>query len=188
MIKLELQQVLSKANRQEYRKFGLTLGSVFSLIGLFLFRYAHVVCVGIIWGFIPLYADTEFSASSSLIGILIMLGIFISGLIHVPMGYIADKFSKKLMVVVGGLIVSYAILSFRWAGDINDLVRASVIFGFGGGIAMPVRRSFSRLPPAGTSTVRLGAPLAKGTPRRRQSSWARPEMRIFSSRGISSSW
>ena len=106
-------------------------------VGLFLFRFAYVVCVGIIWGFIPLYEDTEFAASSSMIGILIMLGIFISGLIHIPMGYIADRTSKKLMVVIGGLIVSYAILSFEWADRIQDLVMASVFFGLGGGIAMP---------------------------------------------------
>ena len=107
------------------------------LAGLFLFRFAYVVCVGIMWGFIPLYADTQFAASSSLIGVLIMLGIFISGLIHVPMGYVADRISKKLMVVVGGLTVSYAILSFEWAGQVQDLVVASVFFGLGGGIAMP---------------------------------------------------
>jgi MFS family permease len=93
--------------------------------------------VGIIWGFIPLYADQKFSASSSIIGILIMLGVFISGLIHVPMGYLADKINKKLMIVAGGLIVSYAILSFEWAGQITDLIRATVFFGLGGGVSMP---------------------------------------------------
>jgi len=107
------------------------------LAALFLFRFAYVVCVGIMWGFIPLYADKEFAASSSLIGVLIMLGISISGLVQIPMGYLADKISKKLMVVVGGLIVSYAILSFEWAGQMRDLVMASVFFGLGGGIAMP---------------------------------------------------
>jgi MFS family permease len=107
------------------------------LIGLFLFRFAYVVCVGIIWGFIPLYADAKFAASSSLIGVLIMLGIFISGIIHLPMGYVADRINKKLMVVAGGLIVSYAILSFEWADRVQDLVIASVVFGFGGGISMP---------------------------------------------------
>ena len=65
------------------------------VVGLFLFRFAYVVCVGIIWGFIPLLADMEFAASSSLIGVLVMLGVFISGLIHVPMGYLADRMSKK---------------------------------------------------------------------------------------------
>lgn len=107
------------------------------LAGLFLFRFAYVACVGIMWGFIPLYADIKFDASGSLIGILIMLGIFISGLIHVPMGYLADRISKKLMVAVGGLTVSYAIFSFEWADQVQDLVMASIFFGLGGGIAMP---------------------------------------------------
>jgi MFS family permease len=105
--------------------------------GLFLFRFAYLVCVGIIWGFIPLLADMEFAASSSLIGVLVMLGVFISGLVHVPMGYLADRISKKLIVTAGGLIISYAIFSFEWAGRIEDLVIASVIFGLGGGISMP---------------------------------------------------
>jgi DHA1 family multidrug resistance protein-like MFS transporter len=96
-----------------------------------------VVCVGIIWGFIPLLAGMEFKASSSLIGVLVMLGVFISGLIHVPMGYLADRLSRKLIVTAGGLIISYAIFSFEWSGRIEDLVIASVIFGLGGGISMP---------------------------------------------------
>jgi DHA1 family multidrug resistance protein-like MFS transporter len=107
------------------------------VVGLFLFRFAYLVCVGIIWGFIPLLADMEFAASSSLIGVLVMLGVFISGLLHVPMGYLADRSSKKLIVTAGGLIISYAIFSFEWAGRIEDLVTASVIFGLGGGISMP---------------------------------------------------
>ena len=128
------------------------------LVGLFLFRFAYVVCVGIMWGFIPLFADTEFAASSSLIGVLIMLGIFISGLIHVPMGYVADKISKKLMVVVGGLIVSYAILSFEWAGQVQDLVMASVFFGLGGGIAMPALMAMAVL--KGSNANAMGSVMA----------------------------
>jgi MFS family permease len=129
-----------------------------SLGGLLLFRFAYVVCVGIMWGFIPLYADTKFQASSSLIGVLIMLGIFISGIIHVPMGYIADRISKKLMVVVGGLIVSFAILSFGWADQVRDLVVASIFFGLGGGIAMPALMAMAVL--SGSNTKAMGSVMA----------------------------
>jgi MFS transporter, DHA1 family, multidrug resistance protein len=107
------------------------------VVGLFLFRFSYVVCVGIIWGFIPLLADMEFAASSSVIGILVMLGVLISGLIHVPMGYLADRMSKKLIVTAGGLLISYGIFSFEWAEQIGDLVVATIIFGLGGGISMP---------------------------------------------------
>ena len=107
------------------------------MAGLFSFRFAYLFCVGIIWGFIPLYADQKFGASSSLIGVLIMLGVFISGLIQMPMGILADRISKRAMVVCGGLTVSYAIISFWWSDQLTDLIAATVIFGFGGGISMP---------------------------------------------------
>jgi multidrug resistance protein len=128
------------------------------LAGLFLFRFAYVVCVGIMWGFIPLYADIKFQASGSMIGVLIMLGIFISGLIHIPMGYLADRISKKLMVAGGGLIVSYAILSFEWAGQVQDLVIASIIFGLGGGIAMPALMAMAVM--RGSSANAMGSVMA----------------------------
>jgi multidrug resistance protein len=128
------------------------------LAGLLIFRFAYVACVGIMWGFIPLHAEIEFAASSSLIGILIMLGIFISGIIHIPMGYIADRISKKLMVVVGGLIVSYAIFSFKWAGQVQDLVLASIFFGLGGGIAMPALMAMAVL--KGSKTNAMGSVMA----------------------------
>jgi MFS family permease len=79
----------------------------------------------------------EFAASSSLIGVLVMLGVCISGLIHVPMGYLADRISKKMMVAAGGLMVCYGVCSLEWAGGIGDLVVATVIFGLGGGVSMP---------------------------------------------------
>jgi len=113
------------------------LVSDWHVAGLFSFRFAYVFCVGVIWGFIPLYADMKFGASSSVIGILIMLGVFVSGLIHMPMGYLADRISKKAMVVVGGLTVSYAIVSFAWSERLADLILATIIFGLGGGISMP---------------------------------------------------
>jgi len=114
-----------------------TLVSDWHVAGLFSFRFAYVFCVGVIWGFIPLYADMKFGASSSVIGILIMLGVFVSGLIHMPMGYLADRINKKAMVVVGGLTVSYAIVSFAWSERLADLILATIIFGLGGGISMP---------------------------------------------------
>jgi multidrug resistance protein len=129
-----------------------------SLAGLFIFRFAYVVCIGIIWGFIPVYADSEFSLSSSAIGILIMLGVFISGSIHVPMGYLADWLNKKLLVVTGALIVGYAILSFEWANNYHDMVLATIIFGLGGGISMPALMAMAVL--KGSKSNAMGSVMA----------------------------
>lgn len=105
--------------------------------GLFLFRLAYTACIGIVWGFLPVFAATEFDLSSAPIGILVMLGVFISGAINMPMGYLADRINRRAMVVVGGGVVCLAMLTMYRAGGFWGLVWASVIFGVGGGIAMP---------------------------------------------------
>ncbi|MBW1842277.1 MAG: MFS transporter, partial [Deltaproteobacteria bacterium] len=69
------------------------------IIGLFLFRFGYAAGIGIIWGFLPVLADVEFSLSSSSIGLLVMLGVLSSGILQVPMGALADRVNKRWMVV-----------------------------------------------------------------------------------------
>jgi MFS family permease len=107
------------------------------IAGLFLFRLAYTACIGIIWGFLPVLADMEFSVSASAIGLLVMLGVFVSGAVHLPMGWLADRINRRVMVLVGGLITTGAVYYFRHAGGFADMFWASVAFGLGGGMAMP---------------------------------------------------
>ena len=125
------------------------------LSGLFFFRFAYAACVGVVWGFLPVFADSEFLLSSSYIGILVMLGVFISGLMHTPMGYMADRFNKKIMVLIGGLIIAFAILLFKWANGFRDLFIANVLIGIGGGISMPALMALAVL--KGNTTKAMGS-------------------------------
>jgi MFS family permease len=125
------------------------------MVGLFLFRLAYAACIGVLWSFLPVLADTEFSLSSSSIGFLVMLGVFSSGLLHIPMGFLADRINRKMMIVLGGLIISYAILSFEWTNSFNDLIVASVLFGIGGGVSMPALMALAVL--KGNETASMGS-------------------------------
>lgn len=107
------------------------------LVSIFIFRYAYVACIGVIWCFLPVFADTEFGLSSSMIGVLVMLGVFISGLLQLPMGYVADRADKRMMIVCGGIISTIGMILPYWATSFYDLVTAVSIFGVGGGISMP---------------------------------------------------
>jgi len=107
------------------------------IAGLFLFRFAYTLCIGVIWGFLPVLADSEFFLSSSSIGILVMLGVFISGLIHLPMGYLADRVNKNMMIAAGGFVVVFSMFYFEWSNTSRGLYYASILFGIGGGISMP---------------------------------------------------
>ena len=107
------------------------------IISLSFFRLVYATCIGIIWGFLPVYGDVRFSLSGASIGVLVMLGVFVSGLLHIPMGWVADRANKRIMVMAGGLVSAIAILLLALAGGYWDLFAANVVFGIGGGISMP---------------------------------------------------
>ncbi|MDM8540534.1 MFS transporter [Desulfococcaceae bacterium HSG9] len=107
------------------------------IVAILVFRFVYAACIGVVWGFLPVFADFEFKLSGSSIGILVMIGVFISGLMHIPMGLLADRLDKRLMVIFGGLIVSYSVLSFLWSDGFSGLLIAGICFGIGGGISMP---------------------------------------------------
>ncbi len=125
------------------------------LSGLFFFRFAYAACVGVVWGFLPVLADSEFHLSSSYIGILVMLGVFICGIMQTPMGYMADRFNKRIMILIGGFIIAFAILLFNWANNFEDLFIANVLIGIGGGIAMPALMALVVV--KGNTTKAMGA-------------------------------
>lgn len=107
------------------------------LAALVFFRLTYAAGIGVLWGFLPLLADAELALSSSAIGVLVMTGVLVSGLVQVPMGYVADRSSRRGLVLAGGALATVAILSFEWAGGFGELLAACFFFGLGGGIAMP---------------------------------------------------
>ncbi len=104
---------------------------------LFMFRFAFTTCIGIVWAFLPLFAESRFNLSSSAIGILVTLGVFTTGLLQTPMGFLADRFNKQVLIAVGGMLAAGAVFSFVHAKGFWDLFVANMLFGLGGGIAIP---------------------------------------------------
>jgi MFS family permease len=113
------------------------LGRDAGIRSLFAFRLAYTAGIGVIWGFLPIYADQRFQPGAAAIGLLIMTGVLVSGLLQMPMGYLADRLNKPFMVIAGGLVASAALLGFTWADSFTAMLLGSVAFGMGGGIAMP---------------------------------------------------
>ncbi len=128
------------------------------IVGLFIFRLVYTASIGVIWGFVPVLADAAFHVSSSRIGVLVMLGVLVSGLVQTPMGYLADRTNRKAMVLVGGSLAGLAVLSFQWAQDYTHLLAAAVAFGLGGGIAMPALMAVAVL--KGHQTESMGSVMA----------------------------
>ncbi len=128
------------------------------ILGLFVFRFSYTTCIGIIWSFLPVYAHDAFSISSSRIGVLVVLAIFISGLLQMPMGALADRRNKTAMIFTGGLTVAVAIGSLRWADGFTGIFLANCLFGLGGGICSPTHIALTVI--SGNRTRAMGSVMA----------------------------
>jgi MFS transporter, DHA1 family, multidrug resistance protein len=128
------------------------------IAAIFIFRFTFTICLAIIIGFIPVFADTNLSLSSSYIGILVTTGIFVSGIIHVPMGYVADRFNKKILIITGGLIISGSVFFLANADSFKSMMIANTIFGLGAGISMPAVFAIAIL--KGSKTESMGTVIA----------------------------
>jgi len=128
------------------------------IVSLFIFRLVYATCIGIIWAFLPVFGDETFSLSGSAIGVLVMLGVFVSGMLHMPMGWISDRVSKRLLVMGGGLVAAAATFRLGMAGGYWGLFAANVCFGIGGGIAMPALMGLAVI--AGSRSRAMGSVMA----------------------------
>ncbi|RPJ16892.1 MAG: MFS transporter [Desulfobacteraceae bacterium] len=108
-----------------------------ALAALFIFRFVYTAAIGIIWSFLPVLANLEFSLSGFSTGILVTLGVAIGGILHTPMGFVADKFNKRTLVATGGIIVTFSMFCYARAESYNYLLFSSILFGVGGGFSMP---------------------------------------------------
>jgi MFS family permease len=125
---------------------------------LFFFRFTYTACIGLVWAFLPLFAHEQFKLSSSAIGVLVMLGVLISGLLQTPMGLIADRFNKRALIATGGLLTAAAVFSFVYAQGFWGLFVSNVLFGVGGGISVPAVMAMTVI--IGRKTDSMGSVMA----------------------------
>ncbi len=123
------------------------------IAAIFIYRLTFTICISIILGFLPIFANSKISVSSSYIGILITAGVFISGVFNVPMGYVSDRVNKKILIITGGIIVSGAILIIERSNTFTGMIIGNIIFGIGGGISMPAVFSIAVLKGSETESM-----------------------------------
>lgn len=115
----------------------LKLMKIPRVFSLFAFRACLTTCIGITWAFLPLLASARLGLSSSEIGIVVMINVLMAGFLQIPMGYLADRLSKTLLTISGGVLAILAILYVDRAQSFGQLFIVNGIFGIAGGISFP---------------------------------------------------
>lgn len=104
--------------------------------GLFLFRFSNAVGRAALIAFLPVLAS-GYEISYAEIGFLISLNILLTGALQYGFGRLADRFSRALMILIGGWINAAALLLIPAGHSMFAFILISVMIGIGGGVAFP---------------------------------------------------
>ena len=66
-----------------------------------------------------------------------MISVLVSGVFQTPMGFLADRFSKRLLMTLGGTLGAVSLFLVPAASSFAELFLVSGLFGLAGGIAIP---------------------------------------------------
>ena len=72
--------------------------------GLLIFRFTNAITRGLVFCFLPIFAGIKLGLSSSKIGVLISMGFLMTGILQAPGGRMADRFSKRRLVLFGTIV------------------------------------------------------------------------------------
>jgi len=105
--------------------------------GLFSFRLSFSIGRGILATFLPVFAGIYIGLSPTLIGVLLAVNILLMSLLQVYGGNIADRFNRRVLIVVGSLTNLTYLALIPLGGNFWQLLGICALGGVGGAIALP---------------------------------------------------
>jgi multidrug resistance protein len=105
--------------------------------GLFVYRMTLEAGWGAYIGFISILASVNLGLSASQIGILLTANILPSSVMMIIFGRIADKVSKKGMIVVSGLVTAASLAAMPLVGGFWSLLILNIFAGIVGAAEYP---------------------------------------------------
>lgn len=108
-----------------------------TLSSLLVYRAVNALGRGTILTFLPLFAVQILGLSSTYIGVILSVGIFLNALLQTPMGILADRFNRRILLISGGLIASVGYLYMVHTGTIAEIFVARIIVSIGGALSIP---------------------------------------------------
>jgi len=105
--------------------------------GLFSFRLMQTLGRAAFFTFLPIFAALGLGLSPALIGVLLATNILLVSLLGIPSGRIADRFSRRFLIVLGCLVSFAYLVLIPLAHDFWQLLLLCILGGLGGAISLP---------------------------------------------------
>jgi len=113
------------------------------LNGVLVYRLVNAIGRGNIMSFLSLFAVQSLGLSGTVVGLILSIGIFTNAFLQTPMGYIADRYDKNLLIILGGIIGSAGYFTIIYTGNATELLISRLIISFGGALSIPALTSIA---------------------------------------------
>ena len=112
------------------------------LMGNFVFRTINSLGRGAIFGFLSIYMATSvldggLGMSVTLAGTVLTVGQLSSAILQRPCGVLADKYSKKKLIILGGALAVLGMALFPLSRTFLHIIVARLIFSLGSALMTP---------------------------------------------------
>jgi MFS family permease len=107
------------------------------LSSILLYRAVNALGRGTIMSFLPLFAVQVLGLSGTYIGIILSVGIFITAILQTPMGHLADRYDRRLLLIIGGFVASFGYFYMVFTWTIVELFAARLLVSVGGALSLP---------------------------------------------------
>lgn len=112
--------------------------------GLFIYRLTFAMGrEGAFFTFLPIFATLSLGLDSSLTGVLLAVNILIMSILQLYGGKLADRFKKRTLVTIGGIINIAFMALIPLTHNFWQLLGLSALGGIGGAISMPAASALS---------------------------------------------
>ena len=108
-----------------------------SVRGIALYRMVTSIQMGLWFSFLPLLAVELLQLSQARIGIIMATYMLVNSLVQIPFGRMADRYSKRLLIIISGYLASFAFITILFSVGFWDLLLISAFTGIMGALAGP---------------------------------------------------
>lgn len=108
-----------------------------TLSSILIYRAVNALGRGTIMSFLPLFAVQVLGLSSTNIGLILSIGIFLNAFLQTPMGVLADRVNRGMLLIGGGLVSALGYVFLVQTGTIYEIFAARMIVSFGSALSLP---------------------------------------------------
>ncbi len=111
--------------------------------GLFMYRIMSDLSIGGFIVFFPLYCGVYLGLGATLIGVLLAVSRYLGAFLQILSGRIADRFDRRRLLMMGGLLNSVLLAMIPLASSFWHLLGLLIIRSIGNSIATPAQSALS---------------------------------------------